>query len=121
MAFAKFGREQVRQLDLADLAFNLVVGHARVEIVLETVFAEQLDEKFLRQIRVGRARALFNQESGTARRANERVMRDDAVQVSPQTIDVGSSKAVDPLRILPVPFVAAFSGLRALFACGGAR
>src|SRR6185369_724908 len=112
MSLAQLGGQQVRQLDLADLAFDLVVGHFRFEIVFETVLAEQLYEEFLSQIGVGRAGAFFNEQSGAARGAYERMMRHDAVQLSPETIDVGRPQALDPLRILSA-FVAALSRQRA--------
>jgi len=71
-----------------------------------------LYEEFLSQIGVGRARAFFNQQSGAARRADERMMRHDAVQLGPETIDVRRSQALDPFRILS-PVVAALSRQRA--------
>src|SRR5215207_4269657 len=48
VSLAQLGRQQIRELDLADLAFNLVIGHFRFEIVFETVLTEQLDEELLR-------------------------------------------------------------------------
>ena len=88
VSLAQLGRQQVRQLDLADLAFDLVVSHRRFEVVFETVLAEQLDEELLGQIGVGSARAFFNKQAGASRRTNEGMMRDYAVQVGPETIDV---------------------------------
>ena len=41
-------------------------------------------------------------------------MRDYAVQVGPETIDVGSPQAIHPFRLLSLPFIAAFSRLRAI-------
>ena len=74
MPFSQLRRQEIRQLDLADLTLDLVVGHLGVEIVFETVFAEQLDEKFLREIGVSGSGALFDEQTGAARRAHERVM-----------------------------------------------
>jgi hypothetical protein len=61
MALAKFGSEQVRQLDLTDLALDLGVSHVRVEIMLEARFGKKLHEQLLRQVGVCAARALFDQ------------------------------------------------------------
>jgi len=71
-----------------------------------------LDEEFLSQIGVGSARAFFNQQAGAARRTNEGVMRNYAVQVGPETIDVGRPQAIHPFRMLSL-VVAAFSRQRA--------
>jgi hypothetical protein len=49
------------------------------------------------------------------------MMRDDAVQIGPQAIDVRSAETFDPLRIPARPIVTAFSGLRALCARCGTR
>jgi len=51
---------------------------------------------------------------------HERMMRNDAMQVGPQTVHVRRPKALDPLRIFTVPVVAAFS-LRALITRLGVR
>src|SRR5689334_1968262 len=40
MALAQLGGQQIRQLDLADLTFNFVIGHLRFEVMFETVLAE---------------------------------------------------------------------------------
>ena len=100
VSFAELSREQIGQLDLADLAFDLIVSHFRFEIVFETVFTEQLYEELLSQIRVGRARALFDEEAGAARGAYEGMMRNYAVKLGPETIDVRRSQALHPSRIL---------------------
>jgi hypothetical protein len=44
VTLTKLGRQQIRQFDLANFTLNLVVSHFRLEIVFETVFAEQLNE-----------------------------------------------------------------------------
>ena len=113
MSFAQLSGQQIRQLDLADLAFNLVVGHLRFEVVFETVLAEQLNKKLLSQIGVGCARAFFNEEAGAAGRTYERMMRNYAVQLGPETIDVGRPQAFHPFRMFSLPVVAAFSRGRA--------
>src|SRR5512132_2226280 len=67
MALAQFGGQQVGQLDLANLAFNFVIGHFRFEIVLETVLAQQLNKKLLGQIGVGGGSAFLHQKTCTPR------------------------------------------------------
>jgi hypothetical protein len=74
-----------------------------------------LNEEFLGQVGVGGARAFFNEQTGAARRSNERMMRNYAVQLGPETIDVRRLQAFYPLRIL-YPVVAALSRERATFA-----
>ena len=66
MAFAQLGGQQIRQLDLADLAFDFIVSHVRFEIVLETILAEKLDKQFLCQVCVGCATSFFDQQAGAA-------------------------------------------------------
>jgi len=74
-----------------------------------------LYEKLLGQIGVGGARAFFHEEAGATRRSYERMMRNYAVQLGPETIDVGRPQAFHPFRIL-YPVVAALSRERATFA-----
>src|SRR5215470_16224234 len=78
--------------------------------MFETVFAQQLDKQFLGEIGVGRSRAFFDQESSTARSSDERVMRDDAVQVGPQPVYVRRTQAVDPFSTLCLAVGAALPG-----------
>src|ERR1700752_212739 len=66
VSFAKLSREQIGQLDLADLAFDFIISHVRFEVMLETVFSEKLNKEFLRQVCVGRATSLFDQQAGAA-------------------------------------------------------
>ena len=78
--------------------------------MFETILAQQLNKELLGKIRVSGSGTLFNEQSGTARRPDQRVMRDDAMQVGPQTVYVRGAKAVDPLRSPRLPVVAALPG-----------
>lgn len=111
MPFAQFCGQQVGQLDLADFALDLVISHLGVEIVFEAVLAEQLDKQFLREIGVSSAGALFDQQAGAARGAHEGMVRDYAVQIGPETIDVRRAQALNPSRIFRVSLGAARFGL----------
>src|SRR5215213_7053470 len=71
MALSQLGREQVGEFDLADFALDLEVGHAGLEVMLEAVFAEELDEKFLGEIGVRCPGAFLDQQAGAARGANQ--------------------------------------------------
>jgi hypothetical protein len=71
-----------------------------------------LNKEFLGQVSVGRARAFFDEEAGTARRSYEGMMRDYAVQLGPETIDVGRPQAFHPFRLFSA-VVAALSRGRA--------
>ena len=81
--------------------------------MFETIFTEQLDEELLGQIGISSARAFFNQQAGASRRTYEGMMRNYAVQVGPETIDVGRPQAVHPFRSFSLPVVAALSRRRA--------
>ena len=83
--------------------------------MFETVFAQELYKQLLREVGVGCACAFFNQQTGAARRSDQRMMGNYAVQLGPETIDVGRPQALDPFRILH-PVVAALSRERATFA-----
>src|ERR1051325_10470687 len=84
--------------------------------MFETVLAEELHEQFLSEIGVGGAGAFFDEESGTARSSYQRVMRDDAMEVGPETIDVRGPQTLDPFRVLSLPVLATFSGQRTVLA-----
>ena len=88
MAFSEFGGEQIGEFDLADLAFDFVVSHFGIEIMLEPILAQQLNEEFLGQVRVGTASAFFNQETSAPRCSHQRMMRNNAMQFRPEAIDV---------------------------------
>jgi hypothetical protein len=61
VTFSQLSCEEVRQFDLTYLALDFVIGHARVEIVFESIFAQKLDEEFLGEICICGMPALFNQ------------------------------------------------------------
>jgi hypothetical protein len=50
VALSQFCGEQIRELYLAYFALDIGIAHSGVEIVLESVFAEQENKKLLRQI-----------------------------------------------------------------------
>ena len=66
MAFAELGGQQVGEFDLADFTLDFVVGHFRFEVVLKTIFAEELNKEFLGEVSVGGARSLFDEQAGAA-------------------------------------------------------
>jgi len=88
VTLTKLRGEQIRQLDLANFTLDLGIGHVRVEIMLEARFGKKLNEQLLRQIRVGAARTLFNQQAGTAGRAHQRMIANEAMQFRPEAIDI---------------------------------
>ena len=100
MTFAQFGRQQIGQLDLADLAFDLGVGHRRLKVMLEACLAEERDEKFLRQINISVAAfCAFDEETRAVRSAHERVATDDAVEFCPQARDIRAAQGLNPLCV----------------------
>jgi hypothetical protein len=89
VALAQLGRQEVRQLDLADLALDLLVGHLRVEVVLEARLREEGDEELLRQVEVGAAAVAFlDEEAGAVGGAHQRVVDDEALQLRPEARNV---------------------------------
>jgi hypothetical protein len=56
--------------------------------MFKSILAQQLHKQFLRQVGVGTARALLNQQSGIARSTHQWMVRDDAMKFGPKPADV---------------------------------
>ena len=100
VTLAKLGREHIGQLDLADLGLDLGVRHLGVDVMLKTVLGKESDEQLLREVGVGVVPAFLDEETRTLRRTDQRVGRDDAVQLGPDLVDVRRLKTVVPLAYL---------------------
>ena len=83
MTLSQFGCEQIRQLDLSDLAFDLRNGHRCVQVMQEARFRQQLHKQFLGEIGVGTAGALFNQQACAARSSHQRMITYNSMQFGP--------------------------------------
>src|SRR5215813_7062861 len=97
IAFAELGRQHVRQFDLADLGLDLMVRHLGVEIMLKSLFAEQCNEEFLRQVCVCVELPLFDQETSQFRGSDQWMRGYNAMQFHPDLVDIRRLQAVVPL------------------------
>src|SRR6476660_6519054 len=96
MTLAKLGGKQIGQFDLANLAFDLSIGHRRVDVMLKTRLGQQLHKQLLCQVGISTGGALFDQQAGTSGSSHQRMIADDAVKFSPKAIDVRVTQAIDP-------------------------
>ena len=71
--------------------------------MLKAFLGEQCDEELLRQVGVRVLAAFLDQEPCTFRRANQRVRRDDPMQLDPDLVNVRVVKAIVPFPDLDLP------------------
>jgi hypothetical protein len=97
MTLSQLSSEQIGQLDLADLTFDFGVRHSSVEIMLKSGLAQQNYKKLLCEVDVSVMCPFFNQQAGTFRCPNKRMMTDDPVKFRPEAAHVGGEQILEPV------------------------
>ncbi|HEX5705135.1 MAG TPA: hypothetical protein VFX97_18190 [Pyrinomonadaceae bacterium] len=65
--------------------------------MLKARFGQQLNKQFLGEIGVCTGGTFFDQQSGAAGCAHQRMIADDAMQLSPQAIHIRTAEAFNPM------------------------